>query len=91
MVGAIAIVKWICWLALALVCLSFVALFAPLALGLCVEHGGGQALCDAPIWRTVYEWGFTGVVLSFTSVVPAALAALGIGFLLIEIWRALRR
>lgn len=74
------ILRVICYLALVIVLAGFVSLVGPFVLDLCREAGGGQIACDAPIYRSLYEFGFTVVMMSVFTGLPALLALGGVCF-----------
>ena len=76
--------KWICYVALLLVILSFAALFLPFTFDLC-DQNGAQVSCVSPFWRNIFEVGFTGAMMTVYLGLPGILAAIGAIFLIIEI------
>lgn len=74
--------KTLCYLALIIVITGGAALFLPFIFDLCQNQSGGTVGCDAPIYRSIYEYGFTIVMMSVFTGIPILLALIGLVLLI---------
>lgn len=82
------ILKVMCYGALAFVVVGFISLVAPSMLGLCDEPVGTTIKCSDPLYRSIFEFGFTVVMLTVFTGLPGLLALGGVGFLIRDVfWR----
>jgi len=80
------IVRVVCYGALILVVAGAISLFAPFLLDLCAQPSGGTVTCADPFYRSIYEFGFTVVLMSVFTGAPALLAFAGLVFLIKDIF-----
>lgn len=85
------IVRVLCYGALVIVAAGAAGLFAPFMLDWCQNQSGGTIKCTSPFYRQIYEFGFTVVMMSIFTGVPALLALGGIFFTLIDLFRIGRK
>lgn len=77
----------VCYGALALVLAGALSLFVPFLLDLCAQSGG-SVTCTDPFYRSIYEFGFSIVLMSVFTGAPVLLAFAGLVFLIRDIfWR----
>ncbi len=76
------IVRLACYGALLLAVVCIAALKLPLLLDVCRDGGVGELVCDMPIYKTIFETGFSIAMFGAFTGLPAGLAAGGLGFLL---------
>ena len=82
------LLKAICYVALVVVAAGAISLFVPPWLELCSPLGGGTVKCTEPFYRSVYEFGFTVVMLTVFTGLPGLLALGGVVFLIRDVfWR----
>lgn len=79
------LVRIVCYSALGLAVLCVAALKAPLVLDLCRDGGVGELVCDMPIYKTIFEVGFSIAMFGAFTGLPVGLAAGGLGFLLRDV------
>ena len=75
------ILKIISYLALAILLFGAISFFIPFLLDLCRNAPAATVSCDAPIYRTFYELGFTILMLAVFTGLPTLLALCGLYFL----------
>ena len=83
--GVWRFLRFICYTALFVAVAGVASLVLPFALDVCRDAGGNQMTCDTPIYRKIFEAGFTIVMFGAFTGLPAGLAAGGVGFLLHDI------
>lgn len=82
------LLKVICYVALAVVAAGFISLVGPSMLGLCAEPVGTSIKCSDPLYRSIFEFGFTVVMLTVFTGLPGLLALGGVVFLVRDVfWR----
>ena len=82
------ILRVVCYLALAIVAAGIISLSGVFALDLC-KQSGGTVTCSDPFYRKMYEFGFTVVLMSVFTGLPALLAIGGLVFAVRDIfWRS---
>ena len=82
------LVRLVCYGALLLAVLCVAALKMPLVLNVCRDGGVGELVCDMPIYKTIFEVGFSIAMFGAFTGFPVGLAAGGLGFLVrdIAVW-----
>ncbi len=75
-------VRLVCYGALLVAVLCIAALKLPLLLDVCRDGGIGELVCDTPIYKAIFETGFSVAMFSAFTGLPVGLAAGGVGFLL---------
>ncbi len=83
------LVRWICYLALAVVVAGFASMFILSASGACPTLGTGGIVCTTPFYKELATYGLTIVLLTVFTGLPGLLAIAGVFFLLhrIFLWR----
>lgn len=82
------IVKFVCYVALAIVFAGVASLFVPSMLGLCSHASGGTLKCNDPMYHRIFEFGYTVVMLTVFTGIPGLLAMGGLVFLIRDVfWR----
>lgn len=80
--GVWKVLRCMCYAALCLAIVAVAALVIPFAFELCRDGGAGQIVCTAPIYRTIFDLGFTIIMFGAFTGLPAGLAAAGLVLLL---------
>jgi len=83
-------VRSVCYGALLLALLCVAALKFPLLFDVCRDGGMGELECDTPVYKTIFETGFSVAMFGAFTGLPAGLAAGGLGFLVRDLTAWLR-
>lgn len=82
------IVRLVCYAALILVLAGAASLFGPFLLDLCSQQSGGTVACVDPFYRSVFEFGYTVVLMTVFTGLPGLLALGGLFFFIRDVfWR----
>ena len=76
---------------LGLVVAGSLSLILPFALDFCQNQSGGIITCSDPIYRDIFEFGFTVVMMSVFTGAPMLLALVGLAFVVTDIIKAMRK
>ena len=82
MATALKVLKWLSYAAFVIMMLAGLAIQGPFAFDICVWSDNGTFRCDPTLYRAFVENGFLIFMMGVYTVVPAALAVLGLFFLL---------
>gem|GEM_PF-5014403 len=82
-----AIFKGVSYVSLFLVSMGAAALFFPFIFDLCQNKSGGIISCTTPLFRSIYEFGFTVTLMSIYTGFPIFLALAGFILVVRRIFR----
>jgi len=80
----------VCYGALIVGVVCVAALKLPLLLDVCRDGGVGELVCDTPIYKAIFETGYSIAMFSAFTGLPVGLAAGGFGFLMRDLTAWLR-
>lgn len=81
----VRILRIVCYLALVIVLAGIVSLIWPFATDHCSNQSGATVSCTSTLYQTMYEFGFTVVMMAIFTGLPALLALGGVVFLVKDI------
>lgn len=84
------VVRFVCYGALLVAVFCIAALKVPLVLDVCRDGGVGELVCDLPIYKSIFDAGFSIAMFGAFTGLPVGLAAGGLGFLLRDVTAWLR-